>query len=202
MRISPDEFRARPLRVHALLHDVPLEDAWAVPLSGGGAGRTVQDLRAVMTAGRATAPAVVQGLFRLRGGIGAVFGWDHRRPAWNSESYADRLSPADRDRSLAAPGTPDGKFDLLYRFEDEQLSELRNATVHAFVSLSIRPTPGGYLAYAGVFVKPVHRFTGLYMGAIAPFRRLVVYPAVIRKIQSAWVERYGGESSVGTRLTV
>jgi Protein of unknown function (DUF2867) len=202
MRISPDEFRARPLRVHALLHDVPLEDAWAVPLSGGGAGRTVQDLRAVMTAGRATAPAVVQGLFRLRGGIGAVFGWDHRRPAWNSESYADRLSPADRDRSLAAPGTPDGKFDLLYGFEDEQLSELRNATVHAFVSLSIRPTPGGYLAYAGVFVKPVHRFTGLYMGAIAPFRRLVVYPAVIRKIQSAWVERYGGESSVGTRLTV
>jgi hypothetical protein len=202
MRISPDEFRARPLRVHALLHDVPLEDAWAVPLSGGGAGRTVQDLRAVMTAGRATAPAVVQGLFRLRGGIGAVFGWDHRRPAWNSESYADRLSPADRDRSLAAPGTPDGKFDLLYRFEDEQLSELRNATVHAFVSLSIRPTPGGYLAYAGVFVKPVHRFTGLYMGAIAPFRRLVVYPAVIRRIQSAWVERYGGESSVGTRLTV
>jgi hypothetical protein len=202
MRISPDEFRARPLRVHALLHDVPLEDAWAVPLSGGGAGRTVQDLRAVMTAGRATAPAVVQGLFRLRGGIGAVFGWDHRRLAWNSESYADRLSPADRDRSLAAPGTPDGKFDLLYRFEDEQLSELRNATVHAFVSLSIRPTPGGYLAYAGVFVKPVHRFTGLYMGAIAPFRRLVVYPAVIRRIQSAWVERYGGESSVGTRLTV
>lgn len=202
MRISPDEFRARPLRVHALLHDVPLEDAWAVPLSGGGAGRTVQDLRAVMTAGRATAPAVVQGLFRLRGGIGAVFGWDHRRPAWNSESYADRLSPADRDRSLAAPGTPDGKFDLLYRFEDEQLSELRNATVHAFVSLSIRPAPGGYLAYAGVFVKPVHRFTGLYMGAIAPFRRLVVYPAVIRRIQSAWVERYGGESSVGTRLTV
>jgi hypothetical protein len=39
MRLHPDEFRARPLRVHALLHDVPLEDAWAVPLSGGGAGR-------------------------------------------------------------------------------------------------------------------------------------------------------------------
>jgi hypothetical protein len=42
MRIDPGEFRARPLRVHAVLHDVPLEDAWAVPLSGGGAGRTVQ----------------------------------------------------------------------------------------------------------------------------------------------------------------
>ena len=192
MRIGPREFRARPLRVHALLHDVPLEDAWAVPLSGGGAGRTVQDLRAVMVAGRETAPALVQGLFRLRGRIGALFGWDHQRPAWNAQSFADRLSPSERAQSLVVPGTPDGSFRLLYRFEDEQLSELRNATVHAFVSLSIRPTPGGYLVYAGVFVRPVHRFTGLYMRAIAPFRRLVVYPAVIRKVQSAWAERYRG----------
>ncbi len=59
MRIDPGEFRARPLRVHARLHDVPLEDVWAVPLSGGGAGRTIEDLRAVMVAGRETAPAVV-----------------------------------------------------------------------------------------------------------------------------------------------
>ena len=201
MRAAQQRYRACPLRVHALLHDVPLEDVWAIPLSGGGAGRTVQDLRAVMVAGLEAAPAVVQGLFRLRGRIGTLFGWDHQRPAWSAESYADRLSPADRARSLVAPGTPDGRFRILYRFEDEQLSELRNATVHAFVSLSIRPTPGGYLAYLGVFVQPVHRFTGLYMRAIAPFRRLVVYPAVIRKMQSAWAERYGGENAVESRAT-
>jgi hypothetical protein len=180
--------------VHALLHDVPLEDAWAVPLAGGGAGRTVQDLWAVMVAGRAAAPAVVRGLFWLRGRIGDLLGWDHQRPAWNAESYADRLSAADRARSLIAPGTPDGSFRLLYRFENEQLSELRNATVHAFVSLSIRQAPEGYLAYLGVFVRPVHGFTRLYMGAIAPFRRLIVYPALIRTMQRAWAERYGRES--------
>ena len=201
MRIDPAEFRARPLRVHALLYDAALEDAWAVPLSGGGAGRTVQELRAVMLTGRETAPAVVQVLLGLRRRIGAVVGWDHPRPAWNAESYANRLSPADRARSLVAPGTPDGNFRLLYRFEDEQLSELRNATVHAFVSLSIRPTPGGYLAYVGVFVKPVHQFTRLYMRALAPLRRLIVYPAVIRKVQSAWAKRYGGESAAASRLT-
>jgi uncharacterized protein DUF2867 len=193
MRIDRDEFRARPLRVHALLHDVPLQDAWAIPLSGGGAGRTVQDVRAAMVAGREAAPAVVRGLFRLRHRIGALCGWDHQRPAWTSDSYADRLSPADRARSLVAPGTPDGSFRLLYRFEDEQLSELRNATVHAFASLSLRPTPGGYVVYLGVFVRPVHRFTGLYMGAIAPFRRLVVYPGLIRVMQRAWAKRYDGE---------
>jgi len=113
-----------------------------------------------------------------------------------------RLSEEDRARSTAAPGTPDGRFSLLYRFKNEQLSELRNATVHGFLSLSIRPTPGGYLVYLGVFVRPVHRFTRLYMTAIAPFRRLVVYPAIIRKVQSAWVERYGGKSDHESRLTV
>ena len=190
MRIDPGEFRARPLRVHALLHDVPLEDAWAVPLSGGGAGRTIQDVRAVMVAGREAAPTVVRALLRLRRRIGALFGWDDQRPGWNAESYADRLSPADRAQSLVAPGTPDGSFRLLYRFQDEQLSELRNSTVHAFLSLSIRPAPGGYLAYLGVFVRPVSRFTGLYMAAIKPFRRLIVYPALIRTMQKAWTERF------------
>jgi len=102
---------------------------------------------------------------------------------------------------MATPGTRDGKFSLLYRFEDEQLSELRNATVHAFASLSIQPTPGGYLAYMGVFVRPVHRFIRLYMGAITPFRRLVVHPAIIRRMQRAWTERYSGESGVKSQLT-
>ena len=64
--------------------------------------------------------------------------------------------------------------------------------MHAFSSLSIRPTPSGYLAYLAIYVHPVHRFARLYMAAIAPFRRLIVYPAIIRKVQSAWVERYGG----------
>jgi Protein of unknown function (DUF2867) len=192
MRLGPGEFRARPLRVHALLHDVPLEDAWAVPLSGGGAGRTIEDVRVVMVAGIGAAPALVQGLFWLRTRVGALFGWDRQRGAWNAESYTDRLSPEDRAQSLVAPGTPDGRFRLLYRFEDEQLDELRNSTVHAFLSLSIRPAPGGHLAYLGIFVRPVSRFTRVYMAAIAPFRRLIVYPALIRTMQRAWAQRYSG----------
>ena len=76
-----------------------------------------------MTAGRQGAPALVRGLFRLRERVGALFGWDSQRPAWSAASFADRLSPEDRARSLVAPGTPDGPFILLYRFEDEQLSE-------------------------------------------------------------------------------
>jgi hypothetical protein len=199
LRIDPGEFRARPLRVHALLQDVQLEDVWSVPLVGGGAGRTVEDVRSAMLRGREEAPVVVRALFGLRNRIGALLGWDQPRPAWSGDSYANRLSAEDRARSLVAPGTPDGSFRVLYRFEDEQLTELRNATVHAFVSLSIRPTPGGYQAYAGVFVHPVHRFTRLYMAAIAPFRHWIVYPAIIRSIQRTWIERYGDPGGSGTR---
>ena len=192
MRIDPGEFRARTLRVHALLKDVPIEDVWAIPLRGGGAGRTIHDLRPIFRAGVEAAPRVIQGLFRLRGRVGALLGWDVKRPAWSTESYARRLTVTDRAQSAVAPGTADGRLTLLYLFEDEQLSELRNATVHAFSSLSIRQTPDGYLAYWAIFVQPVTRFTRLYMTAIAPFRRLVVYPAIIRKVQRAWAERYAG----------
>ena len=190
-RIDPREFRECPLRVHAVLHDVPLQDVWAIRLRGGGAGRTIQDVRAAFVTGVEAAPPLVRGLFRLRGRIGAWLGWDRERPEWKAESYAHRLSAADRARSLAAPGTPDGRLSLLYRFQDEQLSERRNATVHAFSSLSMRPTPGGYLVYLAVYVQPVHRGTRWYMLAIAPFRRLVVYPAIVRNVQRAWAERYG-----------
>jgi hypothetical protein len=201
MRASPDEYLRLNLRTHELLRDVPLEDVWTIRLPGGGAGRTIQDLRAVLTVGVQTAPRIVKGLFGLRWRIGSLFGWDQGRPAWSTESYVHRLSEEDRAKSTAAPGTPEGRFNLLYRFEHEQLSELRNATVHAFLSLSIRPAPGGYLAYLAVYVKPVHQFTSLYMRAITPFRRLVVYPAIIRQVQRAWVERYGGESRDESRLT-
>jgi hypothetical protein len=91
-----------------------------------------------------------------------------------------------------APGTPNRRLNFLYLFGNEQLSKLRNATVHAFSSLSIGQTPEGYLAFWAIYVHPVSRFTKLYMTAIRPFRRLVVYPAIIRRVQRAWAEHYCG----------
>jgi hypothetical protein len=32
--------------------------------------------------------------------------------------------------------------------------------------------------------------TGLYMASIEPFRRLIVYPAILRRIREAWQRRY------------
>jgi hypothetical protein len=42
-RVANREFRAKPLRVHSFLHDVPLHDAWVMRLRGGGEGRTLKE---------------------------------------------------------------------------------------------------------------------------------------------------------------
>jgi hypothetical protein len=178
--------------VHELLQDVPLQDVWAIHLRGGGIGRSIHDLRPLFNfAGLQEINPLMKGLFRLRARLGTLFGWDQQRPAWSAESYLHRLTRTDLARSAVAPGTLDGPFTTLYVFENEQLSEVRNATVHAFLSLSIGEVRGGYLAYWAIYVKPVSRYTGLYMTTIAPFRHYVVYPAIIRNVQRAWAERHG-----------
>ncbi len=91
MRIDPSEFRASPLRVHALLHDVPLEDVWAIRLRGGGAGRTIQDLRAVFVPGIQAGPPIVAGPFRPRFATGALWRWDQRRSWLNRGTEASPL---------------------------------------------------------------------------------------------------------------
>jgi hypothetical protein len=188
--------------VHDFLQDVPLQDVWAIPLRGGGPGRTIHDFRPLFTFARLQEvnPAV-RALFGLRTRLGSLFGWDQQCPAWRAESYVHRLTTTDRARSVVAPGTPEGPFTTLYVFEQEQLSEVRNATVHAFSSLSMAEAEGGYLVYWAIYVKPVSRWTGAYMTAIAPFRHLLVYPAIIGMVQRAWAERHGAESGVASRRT-
>src|SRR5438445_10670890 len=47
MRASPVEYLGLKLRAHEVLHDVPLYDVSVVDLPGGGAGRSVADIRAL-----------------------------------------------------------------------------------------------------------------------------------------------------------
>ena len=186
MRVKPTDFQRLNLRCHALLGDVPLHDVWAIPLSGGGPGRSIQDARAILFGERLPPNLTVRGLFSLRWALGRAFGWDDDRHDPPSGSYVDRLAEADRSRSQVAPGTREGHFRVLYVFHDEALSELRNGTVHAFLALALTPSPGGYMLYLAVYVKPVSRLTMLYMALIDPFRRLLVYPALGRQAQQRW----------------
>ena len=190
MRVKPADFQRLNLRCHALLSDVPLRDVWAIPLDGGGPGRSIQDARAVLFGDRRPSNVAVRALFALRSVLGRAFGWDDESHDPPSESYVHRLTEADRAQSQVAPGTRERGFRVLYVFSEEALSELRNATVHAFLALALTPKPGGYTLYLAIYVKPVSRLTPLYMALIDPFRRLVVYPALARHVQQRWSRTY------------
>jgi hypothetical protein len=189
---AADDFRALDLRCHTLLHDVPLHDVWEIALAGGGAGRTMQDALRVAAPGQTRPRSLaVRALFTLRVALGRAFRWDVPRPDALAESYVHRLADEDRVRSLVTPGTARGPFRTVYLFEHEALLEARNATVHAFLAMALRPAIDGYTLYWAVYVKPVGRLTAIYMAVIDPFRRFIVYPRLIRERQAAWARAYG-----------
>lgn len=180
-----------PLDVHDILKDVPLRDVTAVDLPSGGAGRTLSDVRALIPTGELLgASPLARALFALRLWLGRVFAWDrseHDRPQM---SYLSRVTPALRARSLIQPGTMEGGFRLLYLLGQESLAEIRNATVHAFLCAALCEQSGGYRLYWAVYVKPVSWLTPVYMTLIEPFRRFIVYPAILGRLRRAWTARY------------
>ena len=198
MRVPAEEFRALDLEVHAFLADVALQDVSAVDLPGGGPDRTISDVRALLSAdGARTHSVPVRILFALRLRLGRCFGWDRTTHEPAALSYVEKLSDDQRERSIAEPGSADGIFRLLYLFPDEALGEVRNATVHAFSCMTIQPTASGYRFYWAIYVKNVSWLTPVYMALIEPFRRFVVYPAILRRLRISWVAAYSPRGSDG-----
>ena len=66
---------------------------------------------------------------------------------------------ASRYKSLASSGTREGLFHVVYRFENEQLLELINRTVHAAALSALVETVNAYRFYFAVYVRSVSRFT-------------------------------------------
>jgi len=188
MRVPPGEYLHLGLRAHELLRDVPLYDVTVVDLPGGGPGRSVADIRALVST--AAPSRVAKALFGLRFFLGRVFGWDQERMA-PERSMLARLSERDRRDSQITPGTSDGPFLVLYQFPGEALAETRNATVHGFLCTALARTATGYRMYWGVYVRPVSWLSRPYLLAIEPFRRFILYPAMLRRIRRAWIAAFG-----------
>jgi Protein of unknown function (DUF2867) len=192
-QIAREEFERLPLRVHAFLAGIPLHDVWAVDLPRPPGGITLAKfLRRAGDLFRRPPPAV-QALLAVRFFIGGLFGWDEATPASVSKSFAQRLTDEDRTRSLAPAGTPDGLFRIVYRFENEQLDEIINRTVHAGALSALVEAAAGYRFYFAVYVSEVSHFTALYMAAIDPFRKFIVYPALLRSVSAKWNATFGPE---------
>ena len=124
-RISAQEFEQLPLRIHAFLAGVPLHDAWVIDLPRSRGGITLDEFLRVASGSVFKPSPVVGALLNVRFFVGRLFGWD-RAPSTTTglETFSDRLTAADRAKSLAPAGLRDGLFRVVYRFENEQLSEL------------------------------------------------------------------------------
>jgi Protein of unknown function (DUF2867) len=193
-QISPAEFYALPLRVHTFLADIPLHDVWAVDLPAHGDGVTLSDfLRRTREnkSYRADAeinrfPLVARALFRFRFFLGRIFRLEEEPKDAAAASFGGRLTSEDRAGSLVVPGTPEGLFRVVYRFENEQLVEIQNRTVHAAALSALVERDGSYRFYFAVYVCPRTWITPLYMSLIDPFRRWIIYPALLKKIRADW----------------
>ena len=185
-QVSAQEFERLPLRVHDFLAGVPLHDVWVVDLPRTRPGITLEQfVRA--TDGRPFRPSsIVRALLALRFAIGRPLGWDREPGPDARETFATRLTNADIAKSLAPAGTPQGLFRVVYRFENEHLLEVINRTVHAAALSALVETAYGYRLYFGVYVRSVGRLTPLYMAMIDPFRRLIVYPSLLRSLRDTW----------------
>jgi putative methionine-R-sulfoxide reductase with GAF domain len=183
-RLPDSAHTCRPWRIHALTRDFRLEDVWALPTSGGSSDfhRLVQ-LMVSLNPSRGS--AVVRTLFAIRWKIGALLGWDAPDDGHAERPTLRSRLPADlRDR----PSGPDARpFASLYLTDDEWAAEIANRTVHGVLHLGwVDDGTGGYRGQMAVLVKP-HGLLGTgYMAAITPFRRLLVYPRMLREIEREW----------------
>jgi Protein of unknown function (DUF2867) len=185
------EFEQLPLRVHEFLAGVPLHDVWAVDLPRTRPGITLDEFLRAAKAPRSSLSPVAKALLNVRLFVGGLLGWDREPAATAWETFATRLTPADRSKSLVPPGTRAGNFRVVYRFENEELREIINRTAHAAALSALVETANSYRFYFGVYVCNVGRITPLYMALIDPFRKLIVYPSLLRGIRANWNQAFG-----------
>jgi hypothetical protein len=186
-KISPTEFYTLPLRVHTFLKDVPLHDVWAVDLPMRHDGTTLCEfLRRGSPGGINRFPLGARVLIRLRLFLGLILRLEVEPKDALATSFASRLTPEDRARSVVVSGTREGLFRVVYRFENEQLLEIQNRTVHAAALSALAERADSYRFYFAVYVRETTWITPFYMGLIDPCRKWIVYPAMLKTIRASW----------------
>ena len=190
-QVPVQEFEQLPLRAHGFLAGVPIHDVWAVDLPRKRSGITLDEFFRGGNPLLLTTSPMVRALVSIRLFFGRIFGWEREPSATTWQTFAIRLTTADRSRSLVPAGTREGPFRVVYQFENEQLLELINRTAHAAALSALVETASAYRFYFAVYVCKVSRFTSVYMALIDPFRKLVVYPSLLRSVRATWNKTFG-----------
>lgn len=198
MRLPDAAHTSRPWRIHQLAPDFRLEDVWQLPWRGGAEefGGLVSMI-AAQDVSRSSSQ-IVRWLFAIRFKLGELLGWDDRDVATEAEiaTLRDRLPVA--LRGTPVPEFAALPFTSLYLLDHEFAAETANRTMHGVMHIGWVPDgAGGFRGQMAVLVKPDGLLGVAYMATIRPFRRLIVYPALMAQIERAWRRRVpaGGGTS-------
>jgi len=202
MKLLMAEHECRPWRIHDLVADFTLEDVWALPTQGGP-----EDFQELLDLAGSFDPSQAESLptrflWGLRDRLGVWFGLgeistaaDEREidnlpiPGASETSLRDRLPPELRG-TASDVNFGSLPFVPLYRLDREAAAEISNKTVHAVGHLAwVERDDGRYEGRMAVYVKPRGVFGRAYMALIKPFRYWIVYPALMKEMETAWDER-------------
>jgi Protein of unknown function (DUF2867) len=195
MRLPDLEYTSRPWRIHELTRDFRVEDVWALPVTGNR-----DDFPRLVTQLAAADPArgtsrMSRMLWTIRGQIGQALEWDGPAAGLGSRvrTLRERL-PADL-RGAPGPEFAALPFTPLYLLGDEFAAEIANHTVHAVMHVGWVPDgDGAYRGQLAVLVKPNGMLGAGYLAAIRPFRRLIVYPRMMRDLARGWRAGSAGQA--------
>jgi hypothetical protein len=188
MRLPRKAHTSRPWRIHELAPDFRLEDVWALP-TPGSPGDFPRLVHALAASDPLHSPSRgVRTLFAMRAKFGELLGLDDDATGVGAAvaTLRDRL-PADLREAEAGPEFESIPFTSLYLLDDEWAAEAANRTMHGILHLGwVSDGNGGYRGQMAILVKPNGMLGRAYMAAIKPFRRLIVYPGLLRVIERGW----------------
>ena len=194
MRLPSCAHGDRPWRIHAITGDFRLEDVWALPTPGGPGDfpRLVHEF--AKGEPESGAPGAIRLLWAIRWQLGRLLGWDSEAKGLGARvpTLRDRLPEYLRD---ASPGPELGSlpFRPLYLLDDEFAAEIANETMHGVLHVGwVEDGNGGHRGQMAVLVKPNGLRGEAYMAAIKPFRHLLVYPAMLKKLGRDWDAAHAG----------
>ena len=187
-RLPSTAHTSRPWRIHELTDDFRLEDVWALPTPGGPDDFT-RLIEGIASGNPSRSSSrVARLLWSIRWKVGECLGWDTPEAGLGSRvpTLRDRL-PVDLRQAPPGPDFDALPFTSLYRLDNEWAVEIANQTVHGVMHLGwVEDETGSYRGQMAIYAKPNGRLGKAYMAAIRPFRRLIVYPTILRTIGREW----------------
>ncbi|UCE38654.1 MAG: DUF2867 domain-containing protein [Thermoplasmata archaeon] len=197
---------SQPWKVHEIAQDFMLLDVWEYPILADNSKD--QDFLFILKVIQQSPPDKVNRsvsikflaarlLISLRIYLGKILGLDKNIntlpiPGCQETSIKERLSIEDRKRSLSFSELGISESDnetwrVVYLYENEMLTELSIDVVHVLMHLGwVHKSGNFFTAQLAVYAKPRRMIGHLYLQLIMPFRRSIIYPALMEYVKNTW----------------